>query len=189
MILKLNNKNEFSSERVGYEFGVRSYFPIRENIELETGLQFARLNQKFNFTVASEFADSTVSFMQNGNVQVDVFNRQLQEQHTFKYYFGGLYAGGNFGFGSSFKLTAGAGANWILSTNPNRKTSGIESHNFNPYLSAGLLYTKPLTSSLIWQAGPTVQYYLRQTQDEKAYFGAKPTTIRFTFGIRYNAKP
>ncbi len=188
MILRMNNQNTFETERLGYEFGFRSYFPITPKADLEIGLHFARLNQCLKFTMANQVADSVTVNNSNGQLMLDVTNREIDETILFKYFFGGLYIGGNFKLNSAIHFSAGIGSNLLLWKNPNEELVPIKTNQLNPYLSAGLHYQMPLNSNLTLQAGPTLQYYLRSVQQESAYYGVKPTTVGFTFKLLFNGK-
>lgn len=189
LILKLNNKNDFSSERIGYEFGLRSYYPLNKNLQFELGLHFTRLNQHLNLTTASPLADSIVTVSQNNPVKLEVLNRQLNEDFNLKYFYGGLFVGGNAALGQNLKFTAGLGLNGLVAAKPKDTARELESKTLNPYVSAGLKYNYKLSSALILQAGPVIQYYLKPIQKKTSYFTAQPTTFGFSIGILFQPKP
>lgn len=185
MILKLTNKNQLESERLGYEFGFRGYYPLKENVQLEVGFQFARLNQYLKFRTATTIADSVVLVNSGGNLSLEVSNREQEEILLFKYFFGGLYSGANVRLTNGLLLAGGLGANWLLWKNPDEKQIPIPTQSLNPYLSAGLRYQIPVSQGLSLQLGPTLQYYLRPVQKETAHYGAKPTTFGFSLGLLF----
>lgn len=188
MILRMNNKNEIENERMGYEFGFRSHYQLSEKVQLETGLQFSRLNQYLNFTTASHDADSSLIRQPNGDLLLEIRYREQNQKLLFKYFMGGVHVGANVRLGKQWSLAGGLGTNWLFWKNPDEETVPIGTKNFNPFVSAGLRYYRPLSNSITLTMGPTLQYYVRAIQNESAYYGSKPTTFGFSFGLLLHGK-
>jgi hypothetical protein len=176
-ILSLNNKNDFESERLGYEFGLRGYYPLKEKLQLEFGFQLARVTQHLSFTTASQFADSAVVYQQGNTLNMDVYNRELKQLYLIKYTLAGFYAGLNRTIGNNLDLNGGIGANWILSSKTVPASTQISNASFSPFLSAGLNYHWSLSKTLELQAGPNIQYYLKPLQKEDGLFCTEPTVL------------
>jgi hypothetical protein len=188
MVLKMNNLNEYSSERLGYEFGFRGQYGLTEKVELEAGFQFAHLTQYLTFTTATGPADSTVVAQNNNQLGIQVYNRQEQQQYLFRYYLAGAFAGANYTVLPRLALSGGAGLNYVLRTESGQESISAPVSKLNPYLTIGLKYSWKLNENLTLQAGPTMQYYLKPLQKDEAPLCAKPTTFGFTVGIQFQRK-
>jgi hypothetical protein len=187
-VLKINNLDEYSSERLGYEFGFRGQYAYSEKIQLEAGFQFAQLTQYLTFTTISGPADSVVVQQNTNQLQLQVYNRQQQQQYLFKYYLGGVFAGVNYNILPHLLLKGGIGTNYVLRTESGKESMNAPVSKVNPFITAGLRYNYQLSESLILQAGPSLQYYLKPLQKHEAPLSAKPTNFGFTIGILFRGK-
>ncbi|MBK0402712.1 hypothetical protein I5M27_06925 [Adhaeribacter sp. BT258] len=184
-ILQLENKNEFEKERLGFEFGFRAYYPVRKNLQLILGFQAARMNQYLRLHTVNTAPDSVVIKQQSNSVSMQVYNTQRQEEHLFRYYFGGIFTGMKLTLSEKLDLSGGLGLNWLLQNKTTNEKTKTPAAAFNPYLNLGLEYKQPLSQKLTLTAGPAMQYYLKPAQEKQAFIGVKPTTLGFSVGLQY----
>ncbi|MFC5272370.1 hypothetical protein [Adhaeribacter terreus] len=184
-ILKLQNKNAFESERFGYEFGLRAYYQLRKNLQLNVGIQAARINQHLRLQTVNLQPDSVVTELQSNSVSMQLYHTQRQQEHLFRYYFGGIFTGLNLCLSEKLDMAGGVGMNWLLQTKSTREGTAIPTSAFNPYLNLSFQYKQPLSENLTLTAGPAMQYYLKPVQDKQAFVGVKPTTIGFSVGLKF----
>ncbi|KAA9345583.1 hypothetical protein [Adhaeribacter soli] len=186
MVVKMNHMNAYSSERLGYELGLRSRYYLSENLQLEAGLHFGQLTQSINLTTKATLADSAVVQQQpNGSVAMQVHNRQQKQQVIFRYYLGGVYLGANYVLLPKLHFNAGLGANTLLQYKNETEGFDPEITRVAPYVTAGFKYNWQLGRDFTLQAGPVMQYYLQAFQRGNTPISAKPTTFGLSIGIQY----
>ena len=186
MVSKMNHLNTYSSERFGYELGIRSRYYLSEKIQLEAGFHFGQLKQTINITTMATQADSAVVQQQpNGNITMQVYNRQQNQQFVFQYYLGGAYLGANYVLLPKLHFQAGSGASTVFKYKNETKGLKAEITDVLPYLAAGFKYNWQPGRKVTLQAGPVMQYYLQAFQRGNAPVTAKPVTFGFSIGMQY----
>lgn len=188
MVLQMNNMNNFTSERLGFETGISTRYFISEKVQLNAGLQFTQLSQVISYSTASDFADSVVSYDQNGSVAMQVYNRQNQQQVNFRHYMVGAFLGGQYLLFDQLQVAAGLGSNIILQTRKEAETLLAPIEKVCPYVSVGFKYGWQLSEALTLEAGPVMQYYLQPVQQRAAPIAARPTTFGLNIGLQYRGK-
>ncbi len=184
-ILKLENKNAFETERLGFETGIRGYYQVRKNLELIFGFQAACVKQHLRLQTVNTQPDSVAVQQQGNSISMQIYNSPRAENHLFSYYFGGIFTGMNLRITEKLDLSGGLGMNWLLQTRSSGERANVAGNAFNPYLNLGLQYQQPLSQKLTLTAGPSMQYYLKPVQEKQAFIGVKPTVIGFSVGMKF----
>ena len=194
-VLSLHNKNKHFPERFGYETGVRTALPVSERLEIEGALTFSVHNERAAVTATTVSADSMVVQQSADKIVINAYTREQLHEYKCRYYFGGLYGGGNYTVlkrqQSKWQLTAGAGLNYLFdgkvineSANGNVASYSKDLRKLNGYISAGLRYTHAVSPNVELQLGPSVQYYLNSVMPDQELISLKPFTVGLQAGLR-----